>query len=93
MERPPLEVLRQLVRDCVDAARGPNTMTSQAPWSPTARAFAHHQFSHVTNFWKQGRQASFQLEALPGGQAQLNLTFQLPSTSEVVPPPSHVHTF
>ena len=61
-------------------------MTSQAPWSPTAQAFAHHQFSHVTNF----RKASFQLDALPGGQARLNLTFQLPSTSEVVPPPSHV---
>ena len=27
------------------------------------------------------------LEALPGGQARLNLTFQLPQTSEVIPPP------
>ena len=67
-------------------------MTSPAPWSPTAHAFAHHQFSHVANFWKQGRPASFQLEALPGGQAQLNLTFQLPPASEVVPPPSHLPT-
>ena len=65
-------------------------MVPQAPWSPTAHAFAHHQFSHVTNFWKQGRQASFQLEALPGGQAKLNLTFQLPLASEVVPPPVYV---
>ena len=80
----------------MDAARGPctrgssTTMPPPAPWSPTAHAFAQHQFSHVTNFWKQGRQASFQLEALPGGHATLNLTFQLPSASEVVPPPSHV---
>ena len=64
-------------------------MPTQAPWSPTAQAFAHHQFSHVVNFWKQGRQASFRLEALPGGRAELNLTFQLPPASEVVPPPSH----
>ena len=65
-------------------------MPPQAPWSPTAQAFAHHQFSHVANFWKQGRQASFQLEALPGGLAKLNLTFHLPSASELVPPPFHV---
>ena len=71
-------------------------MAPQAPWSPTAHAFAHHQFSHVTNFWKQGRQASFRLEALPCGKAELNLTFQLPHASEVVPPPSapsHAHVF
>ena len=66
-------------------------MASQTPWSPTAHAFAHHQFSHVANFWKQGRQASFRLEVLPGGQAELNLTFRLPPASEVVPPPTHVH--
>ena len=65
-------------------------MVPQAPWSPNAHAFAHHQFSHVTNFWRQGRPASFRLEALPGGRAELNLTFQLPPASEVVPPPSHV---
>ena len=65
-------------------------MPPQAPWSPTSHAFAQHQFSHVVNFWKQGRQASFQLEALPSGQARLNLTFQLPPASQVVPPPSHV---
>ena len=65
-------------------------MPLQTPWSPTAHAFAQHQFSQVANFWKQGRQASFRLEALPGGQAELNLTFQLPSASEVIPPPSHV---
>ena len=64
-------------------------MPPQTPWSPTAYAFAYHQLNHVANFWKQGRQASFRLEALPGGQAELNLTFQLPPASEVVPPPSH----
>ena len=61
--------------------------TAQAPWSPTAQAFAQHQFSHVTNFWKQGRPASFRLEALPDGNAELNLTFKLPKASEVIPPP------
>ena len=66
----------------------PKPPTAQIPWTPTAHAFAQHQFSQVTNFWKQGRQATFRLEALPGGQAELNLTFQLPSASEVVPPPS-----
>ena len=65
-------------------------MAPQAPWSPTAHTFALHQFSQVANFWKQGRHASFQLEALPGGRAELNLTFQLPTVSEVIPPPSHV---
>ena len=65
-------------------------MPSRAPWSPNAHAFALHQFSHVANFWKQGRPASFWLEALPGGQAVLNLTFQLPTASEVIPPSSHV---
>ena len=67
-------------------------MPPQAHWTPTAHAFAHHQFSHVANFWKQGREASFRLEALPGGRAELNLTFKLPSASEVIPPPSHVPT-
>ena len=65
-------------------------MAFQAPWSPTAQAFAQHQFAHVTNFWKQGRPARFRLEALPGGKAELNLTFQLPPASEVIPPPYHV---
>ena len=64
-------------------------MTPPAPWSPTAHAFAQHQFSHVVNFWKQGRQASLRLEALPGGRAELNVTFQLPPPSEVIPPPSY----
>ena len=64
-------------------------MTPPAPWSPTAHAFAQHQFSHVANFWKQGRQASLRIEALPGGRAELNVTFQLPPSSEVIPPPSH----
>ena len=65
-------------------------MPPQAPWSPTAQAFAQHQFFHVANFWRQGRQASFRLDALPGGKAELNLTFQLPPASYVVPPPTHV---
>ena len=65
-------------------------MPPQAPWSPTAHAFAQHQFSHVVNFWKQGRPASFRMEALPGGRAELNITFQLPPASEVVPPPFHL---
>ena len=65
-------------------------MAPQAPWSPTAHAFAQHQFSHVVNFWKQGRHASFRMEALPSGRAELNLTFQLPPASEVFPPPSPV---
>ena len=65
-------------------------MAPQAPWSPTAQAFAQHQFCHVANFWKQGRHASFRLEALPSGQAELNLTFQLPPALEVIPPPHHV---
>ena len=64
-------------------------MTPPAPWSPTAHAFAQHQFSHVANFWKQGRQASLRIEALPGGRAELNVTFQLPPPSEVIPPPSY----
>ena len=59
-------------------------MPPQDLWSPTAHAFAHHQFSHVANFWKQGRQARFRLEALPGGHAELHLTFQLPPASEMV---------
>ena len=70
----------------------PQPPTARVPWTPTAHAFAQHQFFQVTNFWKQGRQATFRLEALPGGQAELNLTFQLPSASEVIPPPSNVPT-
>ena len=58
-----------------------------APWSSTAHALAQHQFSHVTNFWKQGRQACFQLQALPVVlKAELNLTFHLHHISEVIPP-------
>ena len=62
-------------------------MAPQAPWSPTSHAFAQHQFSQVTNFWRQGHQASFRLEALPDGRAELNLIFHLPPASEVIPPP------
>ena len=62
-------------------------MAPQSPWSPTAHAFAQHQFSNVANFWRQGHKASFRLEVLPGGHAELNLTFHLPQASEVIPPP------
>ena len=65
-------------------------MASPAPWSPNAHAFAQHQFSHVANFWKQGLQATFRLEVLPRGKAEMNLTFQLPNASAVIPPPSHM---
>ena len=96
MERPPLRVLRRSEKALGrPPCRGPHTcrcstMPPEAPWSPTAHAFAHHQFSHVVNFWKQGRQASFRLEVLPCGKAELNLTFHLPPASEVVPPPTSV---
>jgi len=62
-----------------------------AQWTPTAQCFAQHQFSQVTNFWKQGRSASFHLRSL-NGQAELSLTFQLPSPSEIIPPPSPYST-
>ena len=99
MERPPLSVLRQSEKALGrPSCRGPHTcrcrcstMPPSAPWSPTAHAFAHHQFSHVTNFWKQGRQASFRMEVLPDGKAELSLTFQLPPATEEVPPPFPVH--
>ena len=56
-------------------------------WSLTAEDFTRHQLSHVTNFWRQSRTAEFRLKALPNGQAELCLTFQLPSPSEKIPPP------
>ena len=59
----------------------------QLRWSPTAEDFTRHQLSHVTNFWRQGRQAEFRLTTLPSGQAKLCLTFELPSASESIPPP------
>ena len=78
---------------CRKGSLYPRLIIYNAPSSslvPTAHAFAQHQFSHVANFWKQGRHASFRLEALPGGKAEINLTFQLPNASEVIPPPFHV---
>ena len=77
---------------------GPSPRTSPGPawtsarmapaqWTPTAQCFAQHQFSQVTNFWKQGRSANFHLRSLNNGQAKLSLTFQLPSPSEIIPPP------
>ena len=70
-------------------------MPAAAPqlWSPTAENFTRHQLSHVTNFWRQGRRAEFRLKALPSGQAELCLTFQLPSPSESIPPPIHPAQF
>ena len=59
----------------------------QFRWSPTAEDFTRHQLSHVTNFWRQGRSAEFRLKALPSGQAELCLTFELPSPCESIPPP------
>ena len=56
-------------------------------WSPTAEDFTKHQLSHVTNFWRQGRTAEFQLKAMPSGRAELRLTFELPPPSESIPPP------
>ena len=58
------------------------------PWTPSAQNFAQHQLLHVTNFWRQGRQATFCLEALPGGCAELKVTFKLPHASDIIPPPS-----
>ena len=56
-------------------------------WSPTAEDFTRYQLSHVTNFWRQGRTAEFHLKAMPSGWAELRLTFELPSSSESIPPP------
>ena len=58
------------------------------PWSETAQNFVQYQLSQVTDFWRQGRPAMFQLASRSDGQAQLSLTFQLPSPSEIIPPPT-----
>ena len=58
------------------------------PWSATAHSFVQHQLSHAVNFWRQGRPAAFHLQSRSDGQAVLNLTFQFPSPSEIIPPPS-----
>ena len=57
-------------------------------WTPTAHCFAQHLFSQVTNFWRQGREASFHLKSLNNGQAEMSLAFRLPHPSEIIPPPS-----
>ena len=62
------------------------------PWSATAHSFVQHQLSHAVNFWRQGRPAVFHLQSRSDGQAVLNLTFQLPSPSEIIPPPSPYST-
>ena len=58
-----------------------------APWSPTAQNFVQHQLAQVMNFWQQGRQATFCLDALPSGTAELKVTFKLPQPGDVLPPP------
>ena len=58
------------------------------PWSETAQNCVQYQLSQVTDFWRQGRPAMFQLASRSDGQAQLSLTFQLPSPSEIIPPPT-----
>ena len=65
-------------RDCVDARGSYNLQVDHLPWflKLLAHAFVQHQFSHVINFWKQGRKVCFKLEAIPG--------VQLPPASEVV---------
>ena len=62
------------------------------PWTPTAQNFVQHQLALVTNFWQQGRQAAFCLDAMPGGKAELKVTFQLPEASELIPPPLLIST-
>ena len=57
------------------------------PWSATAHSFVQHQLSHAVNFWRQGRPAVFHLQSRSDGQAKLSLTFQLPSPSDIIPPP------
>ena len=63
MERPPVSVLRQSEKALGrPPCRGPHTcrcrcstMPPSAPWSPTADAFAQHQFSHVQGWLKSTR--------------------------------------
>ena len=56
-------------------------------WNPTAQTFARHQLAKVIHFWQQGRPAVFYLKSLDNGEAELNLTFQLPKPSEIIPQP------
>ena len=57
------------------------------PWSETAQNFVQYQLSQVTDFWRQGRPAMFQLASRSDGQAQLSLAFQPTSPNEIIPPP------
>ena len=53
---------------------------------------ARNVMKHIVHNWGSNILSihdSFRLEALPGGRAELNVTFQLPPASEVVPPPFH----
>ena len=69
------------------AAMAQGVQQPGVPWNSTAQSFVQHQLSQVTNFWRQGRQAAFCLDVLPGGTAELKVTFQLPQASEIIPPP------
>ena len=75
------------------AAGATSGMSAPQFWCPTAENFTRHQLAHVTNFWRQGRAAEFRLKALPSGQAELCLTFELPSPCESIPPPINLAHF
>ena len=62
-------------------------MPRMALWTPTAQCFVQHQISHTLNFWRLGHPAVYHLESLSDGRAKLNLSFCLPSPSEIIPPP------
>ena len=71
-------------------------MAQQPPfgwWTPTAVTFAQHQLAHVANFWKLGFAAEFHFETQASGTAELKLSFQLPTSSEPIPPPSPAPIF
>ena len=58
------------------------------PWSHTAEAFLLHQLGTVSQFWKQGKQATFNFE-VKEGEGLLNLTYRLPGAGQTIPPYSH----
>ena len=79
-------------RATAPAVAAPMRRMAPAQWTPTAHCFAHHLFSQVSNFWSQGRDASFHLKSLNNGQAEMSLVFRLPHPSEIIPPPSPYST-
>ena len=54
-----------------------------APWSHTAEAFLLHQLGTVSQFWKQGRQATFSFE-VKDGEGTLNLSYRLPGPGQPI---------